>query len=128
MMLGHLMEWFYSGIAGIRQLPDAISYNNILIMPEIVGDLTWAEATFKTVHGEIISSWKIENDKFILKVAIPVNCKAEVVIPQADPWKITENGKTIHDLKDIKMLGDANGKTRCEISSGEYLFQAQYIK
>ena len=46
MMLGHLMEWFYSGIGGIRQTEGSKSYENLLIEPEPVGDLTWAETSF----------------------------------------------------------------------------------
>jgi alpha-L-rhamnosidase len=128
MMLGHLMEWFYSGIGGIRQSPDSRAYDNILIVPEIVGDLTWAETTFNTIHGEILSSWKIEANNFILEVKIPVNCKAVVAIPQADPGKITENGNPIIDSKDLKILNKTEGKTLCEISSGEYLFKTPFIK
>jgi alpha-L-rhamnosidase len=128
MMLGHLMEWFYSGIGGIRQADDSGSYDNIVIIPEIVGDLTWAETKFNTIHGEILTSWKIEDNSFILKVKIPVNCKAVVALPQVDPGKITENNIPIRDLPDVKILDEANGKTMCEIASGEYLFKTQYIK
>ncbi len=85
MMLGHLMEWFFSGIAGIRQFPGSASYEKIVISPEVAGDIKWAEASFNTVHGEIISNWKIENNNFILKVKIPVNCTAIISVPQANP-------------------------------------------
>ena len=53
MMLGHLMEWFYSGLGGIRQTSESKGYENILIEPEIAGDITWAETTYNSVHGEI---------------------------------------------------------------------------
>jgi alpha-L-rhamnosidase len=122
LMLGHLMEWFYSGIGGIRQQPESGSYDKILIAPEIVGDLTWAETTFNTIHGDITSNWKIEANKLIMKVIIPANCKAFVAIPQADPEKIIENDipvKTSLDILSVETIAD---KTICEVSSGEYLF------
>ena len=128
MMLGHLMEWFYSGIGGIRQATDSKSYDNILIAPEIVGDLTWAETTFNTIHGEILNSWEIAENNFILKIKIPANCKAVVALPQADPDKITENNKPIRNLKEVRIINEADGKTMCKISSGEYLFKTPYIK
>jgi len=128
MMLGHLMEWFYSGIGGIRQAPDSRSYDNIIIAPEIVGDLTWAEVTFNTIHGEILSSWKIEENNFLMKVIIPVNCKAVVVIPQADPEKITENDKPLGNLPEVRISDVSDGKTMCEISSGEYIFKTSITK
>jgi alpha-L-rhamnosidase len=128
MMLGHLIEWFYSGIGGIRQVTGFSSYDNILVAPEIVGDLKWAETRFNSIHGEIVSDWKIEGNIFILKVSIPVNCKAVVVLPQTDPGKITENSKPILESKEIKIKNEEDGKTLCEISSGEYLFKTSYVK
>jgi hypothetical protein len=128
MMLGHLMEWFYSGIGGIRQEQDSKSYDNILIYPEVVGDLTWAETTFITVHGEITTNWKIEADSLILRVKIPANCKAVVAIPQANPEKVSESKQPIRLVKDINNVKVSNGRTLCEISSGEYIFKAPFNK
>lgn len=125
MMLGHLMEWFFSGIGGIRQAPGYISYNKFLISPEVVGDLTWAETSFHTVHGEISTKWKIEENNFILNVNIPVGCKAIVAIPQADPGKIFENGVPLGQAKHVKIFEVSSVKTLCEISSGEYIFKAE---
>jgi alpha-L-rhamnosidase len=126
MMLGHLMEWFYSGLGGIRQTSQSRGYEEILIEPEIAGDITWADASYKSVHGLIKVSWKIEEGKLSLKVNIPVGCKALVSIPQADPGQITENNISLKENRDIIIEGNANGKTRCRISSGEYLFKTSY--
>ena len=123
MMLGHIMEWFYSGLGGIRQTDDSKGYKNIIITPEIVGDITWAETSYQTLSGEIISSWKISNDNFTLKVRIPVGCTATIEIPQADPDKITESGKSVMLSESIKIVNVSDGKTKCEVASGEYIFK-----
>ena len=128
MMLGHLMEWFYSGVGGIRQIPSSTSYENILIEPEIAGDITWADATYNSIHGEISTSWKIEENIFTLKVKIPVSCHAIIALPQADSNMITGNDIPVNEAKDIKVLPSKNGKTMCSISSGEYLFKVSQIK
>ncbi|MCJ7449173.1 MAG: glycoside hydrolase family 78 protein [Bacteroidales bacterium] len=123
MMLGHLMEWFYSGLGGIRQTEDSKAYEDIIIAPEIVGDITWVETSYQTIHGEIRSSWNISDNTFTLKVTIPVNCKATIKIPQADPDKITESGIQLKSSDYIKLIGMADGKTLCGVSSGEYIFK-----
>ena len=128
MMLGHLMEWFYSGVGGIRQIPSSSSYENILIEPEIVGDITWADVTYNSIHGEITSSWKKEENIFTLKVKIPVSCHAIVALPHADSGMITENEIPISDSGNIEIISSSNGKTMCRISSGEYLFKVIQIK
>ncbi len=128
MMLGHLMEWFYSGLGGIRQMPGSAAYENILIEPEVVGDIRWAETTYNSINGEISTSWKLEGDNFTLKVKIPAGCSASVVIPQADPGLITENGIPIAGSGDVSSISSSDGKTFCRIHSGDYIFKAKYNK
>ena len=128
MMLGHLMEWFYSGIGGIRQTPDSSSYNNIIIYPEVVGDLTWAETTYKTIHGDITCNWKLEKNNILIKVIVPVNCTAIVSIPQTNPQFIFENEILINQSKSVKISEVSSMRTLCKISSGEYNFRAHFKK
>ena len=128
LMLGHLMEWFYSGLGGIRQNEGSVAYENIIIAPEITGDITHAEASVNTINGKIISSWSIENNILTMKVRIPVSCKAKIEIPQADPSEITESGLQLIDSKYIVNFGTKDDKTICEISSGEYIFITPFIK
>lgn len=123
MMLGHLMEWFFSGIGGIRQMPGSKAYDHIFISPEIVGDITWAETSFLSVHGVISSSWKISGNDFSLKVSIPANCRATISIPQSDPDKIIENGIPVKSSEKFKIKAASNGKTLLETGSGEYAFR-----
>ncbi|MEO8406249.1 MAG: family 78 glycoside hydrolase catalytic domain, partial [Chitinophagaceae bacterium] len=44
-MLGHLMEWFYAGLAGIKNAENGIAFKNMEIRPQPVGDVTKAEAS-----------------------------------------------------------------------------------
>jgi hypothetical protein len=122
MMLGHLMEWFFSGIGGIRQMPGSISFNQILIAPEIIGDITWAETSIQTVHGKISSFWKVSGNDFSLKIKIPANCRATIEMPQIDPEKIRENGIPVNSSENIRIEEISNGRLRLEVSSGEYYF------
>ena len=52
-MLGHLMEWFYAGLAGIKQADHSVAYNKIEIKPQPVGDVTAAKATYHSPYGEL---------------------------------------------------------------------------
>lgn len=127
MMLGHLMEWFYSGLAGIRQSVDADGSGRIEIAPEPVGDVNWVNASYKSIYGEILCKWEIRDSEFILNVSIPVNCRATIVIPQGDPDKITESDKPLYSVGNIKIAGRENGKTKLDVSSGSYFFNAKYL-
>lgn len=126
MMLGHLMEWFYSGLGGIRQDESSKAYDQIIIAPQVAGDVTWAETTCNTVHGEIRSSWSTVADGFDLKVRIPVGSQATIVIPARDAGKITENGSLLEDTPILTVIRSEGGKTYIRVSSGEYSFHSDY--
>jgi alpha-L-rhamnosidase len=78
MMLGHLMEWLYSGIGGIRQPEGSPGFERIIIDPQPVGDLTWAEVSHRCIHGEIYCRWEKTGNEFAMDVRIPVGSTAEV--------------------------------------------------
>jgi alpha-L-rhamnosidase len=124
MMLGHLMEWFYSGIGGIRQAPGSVSYSKIIIYPEIVGDLSWAETTYKTVHGDITCNWKVEKNNILMHLNIPVNTIAIVSIPQTNPQFIFDNEILLKQVSIIKVMEVSSSRTLLEIPSGEYNLRA----
>ena len=58
LMLGHLMEWFYQGLGGIRQAENSVAYESIVIQPEVVKELTFANVCFDSPYGTIVSDWK----------------------------------------------------------------------
>ena len=82
MMLGHLMEWFYSGLGGIYQDNNSIAYSNIIIAPKPVGNIKWVNCSYNSIKGNIKSDWKIEENTFTMKIEIPQNTSAKIIIPE----------------------------------------------
>jgi hypothetical protein len=81
MMLGHLMEWFYSGLGGIYQEENSVAYDRIVIAPKPVGDIAWVNCSFNSPKGIVSSEWKREAGIFILNLEIPEKTMAEIVLP-----------------------------------------------
>ena len=82
MMLGHLMEWFYTGFAGIYQDNGSVAYSDIIIAPKPVGDIKWVECSYISSKGVISSEWKIEANTFTLNIEIPEHASAKIIIPE----------------------------------------------
>jgi hypothetical protein len=78
MMLGHLMEWLYSGIGGIRQAPGSSGYRHIIIDPQPVGDLTFAEVSHTCIRGEIRVRWEKKGDSATIEFTVPAGSDAQV--------------------------------------------------
>lgn len=79
-MLGHVMEWYYGYVAGIRQQSGSIGWKKILIAPQ-PGPLQEAEATFNSPAGRIRSSWRVANGKFHLDAEVPDGVEAQLDAP-----------------------------------------------
>ncbi|KHJ39304.1 bacterial alpha-L-rhamnosidase [Pedobacter glucosidilyticus] len=121
-MLGHLMEWFYSGLAGIRQEEESVAFNKIKIYPVVVGDVTSAEAAYESSYGLIKSSWKKNPQNFQLQVDIPANTTALVYLPKGKTNKIFEAGKDISSDKSIVNQGLDVNHVVLKVGSGSYQF------
>ena len=115
-MLGHLMEWFYAGLAGIKQADNSVAYNKIEIKPQPVGDVTAAKATFHSPYGEIVSDWKKNGDTFELDVEIPANTTATIYIPARPGQPVTTDSGLISAKY-------SDGKAVIKIGSGKYHFK-----
>lgn len=98
-MMGQIEEWFYQSLAGIVPDPENPGFKHFFIQPEVVGDMTFAKATYESIYGKIASAWEKKNGKLILKVEIPANTSATIKLPIENNSEIKVNGKPTNDLK-----------------------------
>jgi hypothetical protein len=127
-MLGHIEEWFYSELAGIRVDLAASGAERIVIRPSVVGDVTWARARHDSAMGRIVSDWKLEGGKLVLRVTIPANMTARVHVPATAPDAITESGKPANASEGVEFLRMDKGFALYEVGSGTYLFAAPFVR
>jgi hypothetical protein len=121
-MLGHIMEWFYRGILGIDQSKNSIAYKQVIIEPEVVGNLTSAKGSFQSVHGTIAVDWKKDNSLFQLTTEIPANTTATIYLPVTSTSEIFESYMPVGKTRNIKFDGIEKGKARFSVGSGIYHF------
>jgi len=122
-MLGHLMEWFYSGLGGIKADTAGTAFQQIIIRPEPVGDITAATATYISPYGLVANTWKRTNNSFEMSTTIPANCSGVVYLPANQNSIITEGGKVLAKQKNLKLLRYENGKALIQLGSGVYSFK-----
>jgi hypothetical protein len=122
-MLGQITEWFYKYLVGIDSDPSGPGFSKIIVRPNPVGDLTWAEATYNSIHGPIAVRWERANGKFVLKVTIPANTTATVCIPARTGTPVLEGGSEKETLG-VKLLRRDGDLVVFSIESGSYTFQS----
>ena len=134
LMLGHIMEWFYDGLAGITS-PEtagsapgasdaAMATMHWTIRPEPVGNIQWAQADYHSPYGLISSHWKRSATTFDLDVSIPANTTATVYLPAKSGAVITEGWKRIDLRTDVRLVKQDSGWAVFEIGSGNYNFRS----
>jgi len=136
-MLAGIVRFFYSDIAGIGE-PDFYGarqfvpgYGHIVIKPHVLGDLTHANASIKTVKGIISSSWKKNDNIVTLKVTIPVNSQASISVPKTGLKRVMikesdrpiwKNGKFLKVISGITSSAETKDYVTFETGSGSYKF------
>lgn len=117
---GSIGDWMYRVSAGIESI--APGYRHILIQPHPVKRLSYAKASFESSYGIITSGWERKDGNIILKIKIPVNTSATIILPADNTSKVTEGGKPLTDNTTFSYIRTANNKIMLETGSGEYSF------
>ena len=74
---GAVCQWLFDTCAGIRVEGE----NHFVIAPVPGGELTHAEASYKSLYGEVKSRWEKTENGVTYAVTIPANCTAEICLP-----------------------------------------------
>lgn len=127
-MLGHLMEWLFSGLGGIKQLPNSVAWKKIIIQPQPVGDINEAQTSLQSPYGLIRCEWKDTKMNFLEKVEIPANTEAYIHLPASSLSQITEGEVPVSNVKNISLYGEDNGNLILKVGSGSYIFNVKKMK
>jgi alpha-L-rhamnosidase len=124
---GAVDQWMYGTIGGIRDDVMHPGYEHFVIAPEPGGGLTHARATYKSIRGEIVSDWKLDDGVFTLEITVPANSTATVTVPTADAAAVTESGKPARNAEGVTFLSASNGRASYRVGSGRYTFRAPAV-
>ena len=135
-MFGSVDEYNYNTILGISSPSygrSGIGFKHTFIEPHVTGEVKWAKGHLETPQGPVGVDWKAEDHLLSVKVDVPVNSTATLIVP--DNYKeIGESGETVwNDAKFNSVSGVNNiqikeGKVVIELSSGSYKFLMHLVK
>ena len=74
---GAVCGWLFDTCAGLR----VDGENRFVLAPVPGGTLTFAEARYKSVYGEVKSRWEKTDGKIKYAFTVPSNCAAEIRLP-----------------------------------------------
>ena len=119
---GSIGRWLFGTVAGIGT--DGPGYKQIIIRPRPGGGLDYAKASYKSIHGKIVSDWRIKGRTFTLNVTIPANTTATVYVPAEDIESVTEGGQPAAkaETETVRLLRMEDDRVVFAVGSGHYRF------
>lgn len=81
LMLGHILEWMYGYLGGLRQRPGSTAWTDILIEPHPAGGVTDCKVSYQSPKGPIKVHWWIEGDMCRIQYTAPKSIKVQVINP-----------------------------------------------
>ncbi|MCU0782607.1 MAG: glycoside hydrolase family 78 protein [Verrucomicrobia bacterium] len=131
---GAVGEWMFSTLAGIDT--DGPGYQRIIIRPSpptpgsnpAREPINWVKAHYDSIHGRIVSNWRLKAGRFELKTTIPANTTATVYLPTASAGEITEGGKPVAKVSGVSLLRQEGDRIGLAVESGSYKFICPFGK
>ena len=118
--IGAVGEWMYSTMLGIR--PTKPGFSEVEIHPTPGPGVSWARGSYRSIRGVISCEWRQAEDGLHVRVGIPPNVRARVVLPASDSAKIEVDGRPLSSLGDAMTPDKGAGKVECRVGSGMYEF------
>ena len=121
-MFGSVSQWFINWLGGIQPAPGSFGFDQIVIRPQFVKELTWVKSSHTGMYGEIVSNWRREADKLVLDIDVPVGSTALVYLPAARQEQIQESLRPVQRDHNITFVRSEQSYQVLKVSSGHYEF------
>jgi alpha-L-rhamnosidase len=121
---GSIGDWLYRVAAGIDA--GKPGYKHIYIRPRPGNGLTFVEASLDSPYGVIKSAWKKDGDALEIRVTIPANTTASIILPFAKQDAVYESGKKLQCSEGVTVSKQTDNGLMLELVSGQYLFTYLY--
>lgn len=119
MLLGDLLLWFFEDLAGIRNAEGFNGYAKLEMEPCFPKGLNHVKATQMTASGKVESEWTRQADRLQLRLRIPTNTIARIILPTAyGIMPVVGNG--VHSVR------QEGFNTIIQVGSGRYEWQTEY--
>ena len=86
---GAVCQFLFEYVAGIRPMFSAPGFREFELKPITGGTLTWAEGTYKTQYGVIVSRWERDGDSFAYTCTVPDGTTAHLMLPDGKSRVLT---------------------------------------
>ncbi len=115
--------WFLQELGGIKIPADKAGFQQFVIKPAPPeSSLRNVSTRYESMYGPIVSDWRINRNRYSLKVTIPPNTTASVYVLSGKEASITESDKPLAESKGVELAGKEGAYTILNLVPGTYSF------
>ena len=129
-LMASVSEWLFCHVGGIDQRGTA--FKDIVIKPYLGSGLTWARASYASIHGTIAVRWEKRGKDLVMDVTIPANTSATVILPGKGNATFHESGKVLWSkgeqrkrMQGISWVRPTLHGVEVAVGSGTYRFRIE---
>lgn len=111
-MMGHIVEWYYNGIAGI--IPESPGFSKVLIRPYLPSCMEDFTCSYESVHGRIQVEVSSEEETVTVRLSIP-----QAVQYRFDASELQKTGKEVRFQVETENARNPILPLSCHIPDGE---------
>ncbi len=113
---GAVANWFFEYICGIQMDQKSPAYKHFYLKPQPGGDLTFAQAIYQSINGEIKSRWEQHNSMTHYFFTVPTNTSATVKL---------ENVGTFLEEDEVLNFKKQDSVVQFDLNGGTYKFHVK---
>lgn len=87
---GSIADWMFRKINGISQLEPG--YKRFRVQPMLVKGIYDSDRTYETMYGRVESHVSCRDGRIKVKVVVPANTNAEIILPEKTETKVVGSG------------------------------------
>lgn len=127
-MLGHIEEWFYSGLAGIDYAFDhSDGLFKVVVKPEIPDGMQELKASHRLPVGTVRVEWhRIDERRIRLEVVVPSNVLAVLYVPAVSLDGLQQDGQPVCEVPGARFTRMENGYAVFTADPGQYRFECVF--
>jgi alpha-L-rhamnosidase len=119
-MFGEVNAWFYKALGGIRIDPAQPGFKHFFLQPHFVTGLNFANISYNSPRGKIVSHWERKNKNTIrYHVIVPPNCTATMSLPKGYKLKKIQLDSD-KELSIQSLIKDKDREETYSLSAGNY--------
>ncbi|MFC5406693.1 alpha-L-rhamnosidase [Cohnella soli] len=138
-MHANVGSWFYKVLAGINADDSARGFDKMVIKPYPTSDLTFVNASLKTINGSVEVQWVRRDGEFILKANIPANSRAKLCMPvplsgsmafivREGNDTVWADGRFVEGTSGVYGGSMREGYVELDVGSGGYVFTIKHTE